>query len=159
MGSELIHAAARLCTTSLQAALDHLSTASGLSRWNLGMFDTTQEPDGLLKGVSLFDGMPTYARAEIDPHKGLVTYCVGADPHVLVPRIQAQVIDGAALGYEAGLVLICLQTWRLKDMDDRRWLRLTTTHETELDLIKAQLDKAQLERDLAADTVLRPPPS
>ena len=141
MGPELIHATARMCKASVPAALDHLSTAKGMARWNLGMFDTTQEPDGLLSGVSLFDGTQAYARAELDPHKGLVTYRIGADRHRLVPRIQAQVVDGVALGYEAGLVLVSLQTWRHKDMDDARWLRLITTHETELDLIKAQLER------------------
>ena len=141
MGPELIHAAARLCRASVQAALNHLSTADGLSRWNLGMFDTTQTPDGLLTGVSLFDGTRAYARAEIDPDKGLISYHIGAAPDTLVPRIQTQVIDAVALGYEAGLVLVSLQTWRLKDMDETRWMRLTTTHETELDLIKAQLER------------------
>ncbi len=141
MGPELIHATARVCKASMQAALDHLSTANGMARWNLGMFDTTQEPDGLLTGLSLFDGTRAYARAELDPHKGLVTYRIGADPHTLVPRIQAQVVDAVALGYEAGLVLVSLQTWRTRDMDDARWLRLTTTHEIEIDLIKAQLER------------------
>jgi len=141
MGPELIHATARTCKASVQAALDHLSTVDGLSRWNLGMFDTTQEPDGLLTGLSLFDGTRAYARAEVDPYKGLVTYRIGADAHTLLPRIQAQVVDAFALGYEAGLVLVSLQTWRTRGMDDARWLRLTTTHETEIDLIKAQLER------------------
>jgi len=138
---QLIHATARVCKAGVQAALHHLSSADGMSRWNLGMFDTTQRPDGLLTGVSLFDGRRAYARADIDSAKGLVTYRIGADPAVLLPRIQAQVLEGAALGYEAGQIMVCLQTWRLEDMDDARWQRLTATHETEIDLIKAQLER------------------
>lgn len=140
MGTELIHAAARVCRASVPAALAHLSTADGLKRWNLGMFDTTQGPDNVLTGLSLFDGARAFARAEIDPRNGLVTYLVGADRHKLVPRIQAQVVDGAALGYPVGLILVSLQTWRIHDMADAQWQRLTRTHETELDLIKAQLE-------------------
>lgn len=138
--NQLIHATARVCKASAQAALHHLSSAEGMSRWNLGMFDTTQEPDGLLTGVSLFDGTRAYARADIDLANGLVTYRIGADPVALVPRIQARVVEGAALGYEAGQIMVCLQTWRLKDMDDARWERLTATHEAEIELIKAQLE-------------------
>jgi hypothetical protein len=138
---QLIHATARLCKASVQAALHHLSSADGMSRWNLGMFDTSETPDGLLTGASLFDGTRAYARADIDAAKGLVTYCIGADPAVLVPRIQAQVIEGAALGYQADRIMVCLQTWRLEDMDDARWQRLMATHETEIDLIKAQLER------------------
>ncbi len=146
MGPQLIHATARVCKATVLAALHHLSTADGMSRWNLGMFDTTQQPDGLLTGRSLFDGTRAYARADLDRAKGLVTYRIGANPHTLVARIQAQVVDADTLGYETGLVLVCLQTWRPSDMDDTRWARLAATHETEIDLIKAQL-----ERGLAAD--------
>jgi hypothetical protein len=143
MAPHLIHAAARLCKSTGQAALHHLSSPDGLARWNLGMFDTTQAPDGLLSGISLFDGKRAYARADVDPARGLVTYRIGSDPHTLVPRIQAQVVDGAPLGYEVGHVLVCLQTWRPSDMDDARWARLAATHETEIELIKAQLERAQ----------------
>jgi hypothetical protein len=52
------------------------------------------------------------------------------------------VIDGATLGYGTGSSLVMLLAWRPEAMDDGRWQRLIAAHEAEIEMIRAQLDRA-----------------
>lgn len=137
-----VHAVARLCRARVDEALALLSTASGLARWNLGLWHTQDAADGLLSGTSLFGGGRGLARVDVDTARGWVDYRVGGDAHDLVPRIQARVQPGGELGYADGTCVVTLIAWRSADMDDARWQRLRTAHEVEIDMIRAELERA-----------------
>lgn len=139
--AEPVHAVARLCRADAGAALALLSTAAGLARWNLGLWHTQEEAPGLLGGRSLFGGGRGLARVQVDAHRGWVDYRVGADVQTLVPRIQARVQPGAELGHAADCCMVTLMAWRSAGMDDERWRRLCATHEVEIDLIRAELER------------------
>lgn len=137
-----VHAVARLCRAPAQEAVALLSTAAGLARWNLGLWLTQEQAPGLLSGRSLFGGGHGLAQVQVDAAHGWVDYRVGSDAQHLVPRIQARVQPGAELGYAADHCVVTLMAWRSADMDDVRWRRLCSTHEVEIDIIRAELERA-----------------
>jgi hypothetical protein len=141
--SALSHATARLCRSPASAALAHLSTAAGMSRWTLGLWNCREIEPGLLTGVSLFDGSTGWVRVRPAAEHG-VDYHVGASADQLVLRIHARVVAGEPLGYGDQTCLVTLLAWRPAGMADERWQRLIHTHETEMDLIQGQLDSGQL---------------
>lgn len=140
--SNLVHATARLCQASVAQALAHLSTQAGMSRWVLGLWNCRELAPGLFQGESLFDGGTGLVRVRVDAAGGTVDYGVGAGTDTLSWRIRASVVAGDALGHAPGGCLVTLQAWRTGDMDDERWARLVHSHETEIELIRAQLATA-----------------
>lgn len=140
--TSMVHATARLCKASCAQALAHLSTQAGMSRWILGLWNCREITPGLFTGESLFDGGIGWVRVVVDAARAQVDYLVGATPETLVPRIRANVIDGALLGHAGGTCLVTLEAWRTGDMSDERWARLMHTHETEIELLRAQLEAA-----------------
>lgn len=141
--TSLVHATARLCKATPAAALAHLSTQAGMSRWILGLWNCRQAEPGLFEGTSLFDGATGWVRVSVDIARHQVDYHVGATPAVLVPRIRAVVTAGERLGHPPGTCLVTLEAWRTGDMADERWARLVHTHETEIELIRAQLEAGE----------------
>lgn len=135
----LSHATARLCHAPSSRALAHLSTAAGLSRWNLGLSNRREAAPGLLSGESLFDGSISWVRIDLIPERQAVDYHVGASPERLVLRTHARVMPGEPLGYAADTCLVSLLAWRPVEIGDARWQRLVHAHETEIELIQAQL--------------------
>ena len=141
-----VHAVARLCHSRLDDALALLSTAAGLARWNLGLWHTQQQAAGLLAGTSLFGGGGRgLARVVVDAARGWVDYRVGSDAQELVPRIQARVQPGAELGHVEGTCIVTLMAWRSAGMDEARWQRLCAAHEVEIEMIRAELERAPAE--------------
>ena len=138
----LVHSTARVCACSVEQALAHLGSAAGMARWNLGLWNCREVEPGLVTGQSLFDGAIGWARVQVDAARGVVDYRVGADPSALLPRIRASVLAGETLGHPEGSCLVTLEAWRTAGMDDERWNGLVRTHETEIDLIRAQLSSA-----------------
>ena len=136
-----VHAVARLCRARAEDALALLSTAAGLARWNLGLWQTREQGLGLLEGASLFGGGRGLARVQVDVPRGWVDYRVGLDAQDLVPRIQARVQPGAELGYPQDTCVVTLMAWRSADMDDARWQRVRAAHEVEIDMIRAALER------------------
>lgn len=140
--ASMVHATARLCSANSAQAMAHLSTGAGMSRWILGLWNCRETSPGLFTGVSLFDGASGWVRVVADAGRGQVDYLVGGTPEKLVPRIRACVIDGPLLGHALATCLVTLEAWRTADMSDERWARLVATHETEIELIHAQLGAA-----------------
>jgi hypothetical protein len=134
-----VHATARLCQGPVAQVMAHLTTAEGMARWNLGLSSCRELEPGLFTGASLFDGAQGWVRIVAVPGLDAVDYHVGASPERLVPRIHARVVDGAPLGHDAGTCVVTLLAWRDGGMTDERWRRLVCTHETEIELIQAQL--------------------
>lgn len=135
-----IHAVSRLCGALPQQAFDLLTTAQGMARWNLGLWHTQEVEPGLFSGHSLFGGGRGWVRVRSDRAAGRVEYLVGSEPRRLVARIEARVHDSVDLGHPPGGCLVSLMAWRTADMEEDRWRRLITTHETEIELIRSLLD-------------------
>ncbi len=130
------HQASRRIERPAQVVLDYMADLDALGRWSLGCFATESVEPGLVVGTSLFDGGRTHVSLEVLPEVSLIRYWVGS-ANQRTPRISAMV---QALD-EQSCILIMLAT-RSADMDENRWLRLQRCHETELDLIQAQLYSA-----------------
>ena len=137
-----VHAVARLCHASVAEALALLSSAQGLARWNLGLWNTRELAPGLMGGTSLFGGASGLVRVQVDAARGWVDYAVGSQADALVPRILARVQPGVELGHGSDCCIVTLLAWRTADMDEGRWQRLRAAHEVEIDLIRAQLEEA-----------------
>jgi len=104
-----------------------------LGQWSLGCFDTRVVGDGVVVGTSLFDGTQTYVSVETLAQQGLLRYWVGNERQ-RTPRISALV-----QALDACTCVLVLMATRSAEMDESRWQRLQRCHETELDLIQAQL--------------------
>ncbi|MCM2557936.1 hypothetical protein NDQ41_04400 [Alcaligenes faecalis] len=130
------HQASRRIERSAKVVMDYMADLDALGRWSLGCFDTETVEPGLVVGTSLFDGGQTHVSVEMLAEQGLIRYWVGSATQ-RTPRISAMVqpLD------QNSCILIMLAT-RGADMDENRWLRLQRCHETELDLIQAQLHSA-----------------
>lgn len=135
----LSHTTTRLCAAPVSEALVHLTSAAGMARWNLGLWNCREVEPGLFTGESLFDGAVGWVRIRVDADRGLVDYFVGPQPQALALRIRASVVAAETLGYAAGGSLVGFETWRVAGTADARWARLVHTHETEIDLVCAQL--------------------
>lgn len=129
------HQASRRIERSAKVVMDYMADLDALGRWSLGCLNTQGVGPGLVVGTSLFDGGQTHVSVEVLAEQGLIRYWVGSAIQ-RTPRISAmvQVLD------EQTCILILLAT-RATDMDENRWLRLQRCHETELDLIQAQLHR------------------
>jgi len=114
-----------------------------LNRWSFGTWETEIAPDGLIRGVSLFDGGVIFVRIDPDPARGSVDYHIGADPAKLIPRIVLRVTPGGQVGLEDSQSVVSMMTWRGADMDDFRWRKLTATHEMEVVLLKSLIEAAK----------------
>jgi hypothetical protein len=138
-----VHTASRLCRATVAGAMRHLTTPQGMARWSLGMWDCREVEPGLLTGKSLFDGSIAWARIVALAGVDAVDYHVGGSPDRLLPRIHARVIDGPLLGHPSGTCVVSLVAWQPEGMPEERWRRLVVSHETEIELIQAQLGGAQ----------------
>jgi len=121
-----------------------------MQRWNLGLWNCREVQPGLFTGESLFDGTAGWVRVVTEAQRGVIDYLIGADPHSLTPRIRASVIAGEVFGYAAASCVITLEAWRTATMPEDRWRRLMQTHETEIELICAQLASDALTAPAAA---------
>lgn len=142
MRPSLSHCATALCNAEAAAAFDFLSDVSRLGSWALGCWEAKAVGDGVVCGVSLFDGSQTYVRADADPGRLSVDFAVGDDPARLVHRISARVLPGPPLGYGEGSSLVSLVAWRSAAMPDERWQRVLASHDAEILLLQARLEGA-----------------
>ena len=107
------------------------------------MFETREVEPGLMSGRSLFNGATVFARLVCDESLMRVEYRVGPTPERLLPWIQSWVRSGAELGYRAEQCLVGLSAIRPQTMSDASWEQVMRTHETEIDLIVAQLEAGE----------------
>ena len=111
-------------------------------QWAFGSWDRRAVADDVFEGTSLFSGEKTYVRIRTDPANLLILYDLGAtpDPAAMTPRIMARILSGATLGMAADTCVVSLLAWRGTTMADRRWYQLCISHETEMLLIKHQIE-------------------
>jgi hypothetical protein len=141
-GSDVLsHCVTAECSVPAARALTFLADGVALGRWALGCWHAEPRGDGLFAGRSLFDGAEVWVRPVTDTRLGIVDYHVGAGPDVLVPRIMARVVPGAAVGRGAQTCLVSLLAWRAAGMDAEHWARLVAAHCVEIVLIRALLER------------------
>jgi len=114
-----------------------------LNCWSFGTWQTEIAADGLVTGTSIFDGAKIFVRIDADTERLSIDYCLGADPAMLVPRINVRVVPGQNLGLDPGHCVLTLIAWRAAAMDDDRWRRLTVSHEFEAVLIKNLIENGR----------------
>ncbi len=114
-----------------------------LNRWSFGTWETEIAADGLVTGISIFDGAKTFVRIDADSDRLSIDYRLGADPQKLLPRINVRVVPGTHLGLDPGHCVLTFIAWRAAAMDDDRWRRLTASHEFEAVLIKNLIENGR----------------
>lgn len=137
----LSHCATAVCDVEPTAAFAFLADPSRLGSWALGCWDAKPVVEGVVGGISLFDGSMTYVRANGDPDRLAVDFAVGSDRNELVHRISARVVPAADLGYGERSSIVTLLAWRPADMPAERWHRLVASHEAEILLLQARLEE------------------
>lgn len=138
----LCHAATAAVAVPAGAAIAYMSDGAALGEWSLGCWQTRQAGEGLFVGHSLFDGGETWVRIAPDPAGLAITYHVGGGLDGLVPRIMVLAVPGPVTDRPEGHCLLTMLVWRGRDMTQERWRRTVATHEAEIVLIKAQLERA-----------------
>jgi hypothetical protein len=135
------HLTAILVSVPADFAFARLSDPVFVGGWALGSMGLRPVAPGVWTGRSLFDG--SEAHVEIHPHPslGLIDFAVGTATH-RSPRISLRVTPGEVLGQGAGVCLVALTALRAATCDADRWARTCTVHETEILLIRAQLERA-----------------
>jgi hypothetical protein len=138
----LAHCVATLCDVPATRAFAYLADAGRLGEWALGCWNARPEEDDLVRGTSLFDGSPAFVRVRPIADSLSVDYEVGGEPGKLVRRIAARVVGGDELGGDARRSLVILLAWRTDSMDDERWHRLTTSHDTEILMLRERIERS-----------------
>jgi hypothetical protein len=135
------HMTSRPVSVPSDFAFTRLSCGEFVGGWALGSMGLELIGPGVWRGRSLFDGSDAHveilARAEL----GIIDYAVGSAEQ-RSPRIFIRVTPGDVLGLGSDCCLVTLHALRSAAADDARWARTCTAHETEILLIKAQLERA-----------------
>jgi hypothetical protein len=136
----LSHVATALVDAPADAVFDFLADPVALGEWSLGCMRT--QPAGLpgiYTGWSLFDGSQAWFEIVADARLLLVDYHVGSMAR-RTPRIAARVVRGSVCGLSDDQCYATLTAWRPQGMAPERWARLCSAHETEIWLIKEQIE-------------------
>jgi hypothetical protein len=121
-----------------------LSDPKNLHRWSFGTWKTELRGDGLIHGMSLFDGAGILVRIDKDETRLSIDYHLGPEPQKLVPRIQLRMVPGSHVGLGDDQSVLTFIAWRSEAMDDDRWRRLTAAHEMEAVLVKSLIESKQI---------------
>jgi len=138
---EHAHIASALVSVPADFAFGRLADAAFVGGWSLGSMALTEVAAGVYRGVSMFDGSVAHVDIRPQPDLGLIDFGVGT-AEVRLPRIFIRVTPGSVLGHGAADCLVTMTALRAAGADDARWARTCTSHETEILLIKAQLETA-----------------
>ncbi|MEZ5825394.1 MAG: hypothetical protein R3C97_11865 [Geminicoccaceae bacterium] len=138
---ERAHIASARVAVPAERAFAYLRSIDAFRHWSLGCLETVERGDGIWQGRSLFDGSATFCRLEVDESRLTIDFHVAGSPESLRPRISARVIGGEVLDEDHHSCLITLVAYRSAGMNDERWQQLRATHECEIRLIRAQLEK------------------
>lgn len=138
---DLAHMAATLVSVPAPFAQEKLASAQFVGGWSLGSMDLQSSAPNVFRGRSLFDDSEAYVEIRPVPASGLIDYAVGqADKRY--PRIFIRITPGTHLGYGDDCCLVTLHAMRSAEANDQRWARTCISHEAEILLIQAQLQRA-----------------
>jgi hypothetical protein len=133
--------ASALVAVPADFAFDRLASAVFVGGWSLGSMGLAEVAPGVYRGVSMFDGSAAHVDIRPEPAQGLIDFGVGS-AEARLPRIFIRVTPGEVLGHPQSTCLVTLVALRAAGADGARWARTCTAHETEILLIKAQLEAA-----------------
>jgi hypothetical protein len=135
------HSVTREIKASWEHAFRYLSDPLNLGNWALGTFQAEpSDIEGLYVGTSLFSGERNWFRLDAVEHLRLVDCYVG-DRDLQLPRISIRIVPADHIGRKQNTCLVTINAWRDANMDDERWWQLCVSHEVEILLIKAQLER------------------
>lgn len=136
----LSHVATALVEAPAEDVFAFLADPVALGEWSLGCM-RTQPSDiaGVYTGWSLFDGSQAWFEIVADTRLLLIDYHVGSQARRM-PRISARVVPGSVCGLTDAQCYASLTAWRPQGMEAGRWARLCSAHETEIWLIKEQIE-------------------
>jgi hypothetical protein len=134
------------CTAPAEIALDFLADGLALGGWALGSFATELIDDrGTVRGVTLDTHDETFVRPVLHRGQGIVVYEVAYGENVdldqMTPWIWAIVQPGDRLGFSSDSCVISMVAWRLEGMSDEAWQHICVYHDTEILLIKGQVER------------------
>lgn len=135
-----VHLASAVVAAPPQFSMERLSDAAFVGGWSLGSMGLSRHEDDVYVGTSLFDRSQAFVEIHPSPDLGLIRYAVGDASHRQA-RIYITVSDAGALGWEAGHSIIALHAIRAGNTPAGRWAQTCTAHETEILLIKSQLER------------------
>ena len=135
------HIASALVGVPAEFAFGRLADAAFVGGWSLGSMGLTEVAAGVYRGVSMFDGSLAHVDIRPQPALGLIDFGVGT-AEMRVPRIFIRVTPGPVLGHGAGECLVTMTALRAAGSGAETWARTCSTHETEILLIRAQLEAA-----------------
>ncbi|WP_323037615.1 hypothetical protein [Pararhodobacter sp.] len=138
---QIAHMAAALIEVPAAFAFNRLSQAEFVGGWALGSMGMTPVGGGVWVGHSLFDGAPAHVEIRPAPDLGLIDYAVGT-AETRRPRIFIRVTPGPVTGRGDADCVVTLHALRSAQTEDARWTQTCIAHETEILLIKAQLERA-----------------
>lgn len=141
---QIAHMAAALVGVPAAFAFDRLSQAEFVGRWALGSMGLAPTGDGVFVGHSLFDGSPAHVEIRPAPKLGLIDFAVGT-AEVRSPRISIRITPGPVTGRGESVCIVTLHALRSAQAEEARWAQTCIAHETEILLIKAQLERAYAE--------------
>lgn len=124
-----------------RVAFDFLKDGLALGKWTFGSWETTQDENGLISGLSLFGGDATYIRIYPYPDNLQIDYAVGKDPDQLLTRITARIMDGAIMGATEQSCFVTMISWRTGDVADSTWRLICAAHEAEVFRLKHILEQ------------------
>lgn len=142
MSDPFAHTASIDVAAPAEAAFAYLADPAKLHTWSFGTWKTELHDDGLVAGRAIFDDALTWVRIDADAQRLAIDFHLGAEKTALTPRISVRVVPGARLGLDAGSCVVTFLAWRPRAMADQRWRRLTASHEFEVFLIKALIERA-----------------
>lgn len=139
---DLAHLAAARVGVPAAFAFEMLASERFVGGWALGSMGLQQVAPAVFRGKSLFDGSEAHVEIRPQPAHGLIDYAVGT-AESRSARIYVRVTPGSVLGFEDGCCLVSLHAMRSATATDAVWARTCIVHETEILLIKAQLERAR----------------
>ncbi len=151
MSDPFAHTASIDVAAPAEAAFAYLADPAKLDTWSFGTWKTELHEGGLVEGRAIFDGAVTWVRIDADAQRLSIDYHLGADRNALTPRISARIVPGERLGLDAGSCVVTFVAWRPRAMPDQRWRRLTASHEFEVFLVKALIERGEGDRKANPD--------
>lgn len=136
----IVHLASALVAAPPHYAIGRLSDAEFVGGWSLGSMGLSRHDDDIYVGTSLFDRSQAFVEIHPSPEVGLIRYSVGDATHRR-SRIYITVSDAGELGWDAAHSIIALHAIRAGNTRPERWAQTCTAHETEILLIKSQLER------------------
>lgn len=143
---EIAHTSSILVAAPADIAFGFMSDGLKQSRWALGSWDRKVYRDDIFVGTSLFNNNDLFVRLVSDPKLRLVDYYCGVDPDDLRHLVEARIIPGETLGFGADNSAVILTTWREANISDQEWEVTYHVWQTEIQLIKGNIEREYLGR-------------